>query len=67
VIKVTDKKAAGVVPYEEVKAQLITYLKAKKQEEAAQALLKSLRTSAQIENTLPPPAPAPSPSEPAGN
>ena len=67
VIKVTDKKAAGTVPYEEVKAQLITYLKAKKQEEAAQALLKSLRTSAQIESTLPPPAPAPSPSEPAGN
>ena len=67
VIKVTDKKAAGVVPYEEVKAQLITYLKAKKQEEAAQTLLKSLRTSAQIESTLPPPAPASSPSEPAGN
>ena len=67
VIKVTDKKAAGTVPYEEVKTQLITYLKAKKQEEAAQALLKSLRTSAQIENTLPLPTPSPSPSEPAGN
>ena len=67
VIKVTDKKAAGTVPYEEVKAQLITYLKAKKREEAAQALLKSLRTSAQIENTLPLPAPAPSPGEPAGD
>ena len=67
VIKVTDKKAAGTVPYEEVKAQLIAYLKAKKREEAAQALLKSLRTSAQIENTLPLPAPAPSPSEPAGD
>ena len=66
VIKVTDKKAAGTVPYEEVKAQLITYLKAKKREEAAQTLLKSLRTSAQIENTLPLPAPAPSPGEPAG-
>jgi parvulin-like peptidyl-prolyl isomerase len=67
VIKVTDKKAAGTVPYDEVKAQLTTYLKAKKQEEAAQTLLKSLRTSAQIESTLPPPAPASSPSEPAGN
>ena len=67
VIKVTDKKAAGTVPYEEVKAQLIAYLKAKKREEAAQALLKSLRTSAQIENTLPLPAPAPSPGEPAGD
>ncbi|MGC2576660.1 MAG: peptidylprolyl isomerase, partial [Terrimicrobiaceae bacterium] len=68
IIKVTDKKAAGTLPYDEVKAQLIAYLKAKKQEEAAQALLKSLRSSAQIESSLPPPAtPAPSPSEPAGN
>jgi len=67
VIKVTDKKAAGTLPYDEVKEQLITYLKAKKQEEAAQDLLKSLRDSAKIENTLPPPAPASSPSEPTGN
>ena len=68
IIKVTDKKAAGTLPYDEVKAQLIAYLKAKKQEEAAQALLKSLRSSAQIESSLPPPAtPAPSPGEPAGN
>ena len=47
VIKVTDKKAAGTLPYDEVKAQLIAYLKTKKQEEAAQELLKSLRASAQ--------------------
>ena len=68
IIKVTDKKAAGTLPYDEVKAQLIAYLKAKKHEEAAQALLKSLRSSAQIESSLPPAAtPAPSPSEPAGN
>ncbi len=67
IIRVTDKKAAGTLPYDEVKAQLIAYLKSKKQEAAAQALLKSLRSSAQIESTLPPPAPAPSPSEPAGN
>ena len=65
IIKVTDKKAAGTLPYDEVKAQLIAYLKSKKQEAAAQALLKSLHSSAQIESTLPPPAP--SPSEPAGN
>jgi parvulin-like peptidyl-prolyl isomerase len=67
IIKVTDKKAAGTLPYDEVKAQLVAYLKSKKQEAAAQALLKSLRSSAQIESTLPPPVPAPSPSEPAGN
>jgi peptidyl-prolyl cis-trans isomerase C len=66
VIKVTDKKAAGTLPYDEVKTQLMTYLKARKQEEAAQDLLKSLRDSAKIENTLPPPAPAASPSGPAG-
>jgi peptidyl-prolyl cis-trans isomerase C len=67
VIKVTEKKPAGTLPYEEVKAQLISYLKAKKQEEAAQEVLKSLRDSAKIESTLPPPAPAPSPSGPAGD
>ena len=67
VIKVTDKKAAGTLPYDEVKEQLIGYLKNKKQEEAAQELLKSLRDSAKIENTLPPPAQAPSPSGPAGD
>jgi parvulin-like peptidyl-prolyl isomerase len=66
VIKVTEKKPAGTLPYDEVKTQLITYLKAKKQEEAAQQVLKSLRDSAKIENTLPP-APAPSPNAPAGN
>ncbi len=66
VIKVTDKKPAGTLPYDEVKAQLNTYLKSKKQEEAAQELLKSLRDSAKIENTLPPPAVAPSPSGSAG-
>jgi parvulin-like peptidyl-prolyl isomerase len=67
IIKVTDKKPAGTLPYEEVKGQLVTYLKSKKQEEAAQELLKSLRDSAKIENTLPPPSQAPSPSEPAGD
>jgi peptidyl-prolyl cis-trans isomerase C len=67
VIKVTEKKPAGTLPYEEVKTQLITYLKAKKQEEAAQQVLKSLRDSAKVESTLPPPAPAPSPEGAAGD
>jgi parvulin-like peptidyl-prolyl isomerase len=66
VIKVTDKKSAGTLPYDEVKSQLMTYLKAKKQEEASQEVLKSLRDSAKIENTLPPPVSPPSPSAPAG-
>jgi peptidyl-prolyl cis-trans isomerase C len=67
VIKVTDKKPAGTLPYDEVKSQLMTYLKAKKQEEAAQEVLKSLRDSAKIENTLPPPVSSPSSSTPAGD
>jgi peptidyl-prolyl cis-trans isomerase C len=67
VIKVTDKKPAGTLPYDEVKSQLMTYLKSKKQEEAAQEVLKSLRDSAKIENTLPPPVSSPSPSTPAGD
>lgn len=67
VIKVTEKKPAGTLPYDEVKAQLMSYLKSKKQEEAAQEMLKSLRDSAKIENTLPPPAPAASPSAPGGD
>jgi parvulin-like peptidyl-prolyl isomerase len=67
VIKVTDKKAAGTLPYDEVKSQLMTYLKAKKQEEAAQDVLKSLRDSAKIENTLPPPVSSPTPSTPTGD
>ena len=66
VIKVTEKKPAGTLPYDEVKSQLMTYLKSKKQEEAAQEVLKSLRDSAKIENTLPPPVSPPSPSTPAG-
>ncbi|MFZ4683198.1 MAG: peptidylprolyl isomerase [Terrimicrobiaceae bacterium] len=56
VIKVTDKKPAGVVPYEQVKKQLLAYLKTDKQRKAVQELLKSLRDSAKIENTLPAPA-----------
>ena len=66
IIKVTEKKPAGTLPYDEVKSQLMTYLKSKKQEEAAQEVLKSLRDSAKIENTLPPPVSPPSPSTPAG-
>ena len=53
VIKVTDKKPAGTVPFEEVKEQIIAYLKSAKQREAVQAILKKLKDSAQIESTLP--------------
>jgi peptidyl-prolyl cis-trans isomerase C len=54
VIKVTEKKPAGTVPFEEVKDQITAYLKSAKQREAVQAILKKLKDSAQIESTLPP-------------
>ncbi len=53
VIKVTDKKPAGTVPFDEVKDQIIAYLKSTKQREAVQAVLKKLKDSAQIESSLP--------------
>ena len=59
VIKVTDKKPAGTVSYDEVKKQLLAYLKTDKQRKAVQEMLKSMRDSAKVENTLPAPAPAP--------
>jgi len=58
VIKVTDKKAAGTVPYDEVKKQLLAYLEKDKQRKAVQELLKSMRDSAKIENTMPAAPPA---------
>lgn len=54
VIKVTDKKPAGTVPFEEVKDQIAAYLKSTKQREAIQGVLKNLKDSAKIETTLPP-------------
>jgi peptidyl-prolyl cis-trans isomerase C len=53
VIKVTDKKPAGTVPFEEVKEQILAYLKSMKQREAVQGVLKNLRDSAKIETSLP--------------
>ncbi len=57
VIKVTDKKPAGTLPYDQVKDQLSGFLKNDKQRKAAQDVIKSLQDSAKIENTLPAPAP----------
>lgn len=54
VIKVTDKKPAGTTPFEEVKDQIIAYLKSMKQREAVQGILKNLKDSAKVESTLPP-------------
>lgn len=59
VIKVTDKKPARTVPFDEVKEKLAAYLKSDKQRKAVKDLLDSLKGSAKIENTLPPAPPAP--------
>jgi peptidyl-prolyl cis-trans isomerase C len=53
VIKVTDKKAAGTVPFDQVKEQVVSYLKSNNQREAVQAVLNKLKESAKIETFLP--------------
>ena len=57
VIKLEDRKAAGVTPFEEVKEQVKAYLEGGKQRKAIEGLIAKLRGSAKIESTLPP-APA---------
>ncbi|MDD5199807.1 MAG: peptidylprolyl isomerase [Terrimicrobiaceae bacterium] len=59
VIKVTDKKAASTAPFEQVKPQLVGYLKNQKQQAAVQAVIGKLRSGAKIENNLPEIKPAP--------
>ena len=53
VIKVTETKPAGTVPFPEVKDQITAYLKSNTQREAVQAVLKKLKESAKIETFLP--------------
>jgi peptidyl-prolyl cis-trans isomerase C len=59
VIKVTDTKPAHQLSFDEVKDELVNYLKRNKQREAIQNLIKELRDSAKVENNLPEPPPAP--------
>ena len=71
VIKVTDKKAAGTVPFDEVNNQITSYLKSTRQREAVQKVMKDLKDSAKIQTFLPAvesaaPAPAAA-SQPASN
>ena len=71
VIKVTDKKAAGTVPFDEVDDQITSYLKTMRQREAVQKVMKELKGSAKVQTFLPavePAAPAPAAaSQPASN
>lgn len=53
IIKVEDRKPAGTTPFEDVQDQLEAFLKAGKQRQAFQDLMKSLRDKADIKTTLP--------------
>jgi len=53
IIKVTDKKEAGTVPFDQVKEQVVSYLKSSSQREAVQAVLNKLKESAKVETFLP--------------
>lgn len=53
VIKVTDKKDAGTVPFDEVKDQISAYLKSTGQRESAQKVMQELKESAKIQTFLP--------------
>ncbi len=62
IIKVTDRRDAGLLPFEEVKAQIGSYLEGSKRPQAERAIIDRLRSEAKVENKLPP---APAPQAPA--
>jgi len=59
IIKVTDKKPASTMSFDQVKDQLTSYLKNQKQQAAVQEVIGKVRSDAKIENNLPPLPPAP--------
>jgi len=65
IIKVTDKKPAGTMSFDEVKDQLIAFLQDGKRREAAGKVVEGLRSDSKIEITLPEPAPVPADAAPA--
>jgi len=66
VIKVTDRKPAGSMPFEEAKQQVTSYLEGSKRREAVRSVIDGLRSDAEVENKLPP-APKPAAPAPAAN
>jgi len=54
IIKVTDKKAARTVPFDEAKEKIESYLKESKKREAVTALLASVRAKADVKVNLAP-------------
>ncbi len=61
VIKVTDKKEAGKMPFEEVKPQLEAFLKGQKDQKGVNEVLEKLRADAKVEVMLPEPTPMTAP------
>lgn len=59
IIKVTGKKPAGTMPFDQVKEQLIGYLKNQKQQTAVHGVIEQVRSEAKIQNNLPELKPAP--------
>ena len=54
VIKVTDRKPAGTMPFDEVKQQVGSYLEGTKRRDAVRGVIDGLLSEAKVENKLPP-------------
>lgn len=63
VIKVTDRKPAGTMPFDEVKKQVTSYLEGSKRRDAVRTVIDGLRSEAKVENKLPADAKAGAPSK----
>jgi peptidyl-prolyl cis-trans isomerase C len=61
VIKVTDKKPAGVASFDDAKPQIMKYLQAQKDREIFKSVIQELKQSAKIEDNLPPAPAMPAP------
>lgn len=67
-IKVTDKKDARTIPFDEAKPKIAEFLKAQKQQQATRDVLEGLRKKADVKVFLPaPPQPQMPPQTPAAN
>ena len=53
IIKVTDRKPAGTMPFDEVKKQVSSYLEGSKRRDAVRTVIDGLRSEAKVENKLP--------------
>jgi peptidyl-prolyl cis-trans isomerase C len=53
IIKVTDRKEAGMMPFDEVKVQVTSYLEGSKRRDAVRGVIDGLRADAKVENNLP--------------